>query len=79
MINPDEIGAALRSSSGSFLPWPEPRPFTLTYRVRGLWRRWRLRRAGWSTEWTVEYDPRDFRPVRDSMPRFTATRGGVSL
>ncbi len=49
-------------------------PFRVTYRVRSPWRRWRLRREGWSTEWTVEYEGR---PVREALPQFAATRGGI--
>jgi hypothetical protein len=67
----------IRAAGGLLAPL-SLEPFTVTYRVRYPWRRWWHRRHGWSTEWTVEYDPRDYR-VRDVIPVFTATRGGVSV
>jgi hypothetical protein len=63
------------SSTGGFIP-PSYilETFTLTYRVRNPLRRWWLRRHGWSTEWVVEYEPTR---VRDLLPAFIASRGGV--
>lgn len=52
------------------------KPFKITYRVRNPLRRWWFRRTGWSTEWTVEYDPGEHL-IKDALPSFTAIRGGI--
>jgi hypothetical protein len=66
----------IRASGGLLAPtlYNPYEPFTVTYRVKRPWRRWWLRRHGYSTEWTVEYDPRDHM-VKDMLPSLTATRG----
>ncbi len=50
--------------------------FQITIPVQGRFRRWRHRRAGWSTEWTQEHE---YVPITDAIPKFTAVRGGVSF
>lgn len=74
----DLANDALVASGGFCAPlWPPSYPregdlFYVTYRVRNPLRRWWLRRQGWSTEWTVEYE---YVPVRKMIPSFTAVRG----
>ncbi len=48
--------------------------FNVTVQVEGRLRRWWHRRTGWSTEWVQEHE---WVPLTDSLPRFTATRGGL--
>ena len=70
----------IRASGGLLAPAHHyPKTYRETYRVKGVLRRWRFRRAGFSTEWTVEYDWKDIDPVRDSLPSFSALRGGVEI
>jgi hypothetical protein len=71
----------IRASGGLLAPTIHYGPkvgevFYVTYRVRWPWRRWWLRRHGWSTEWTVEYVRE---PLHKSIPKFTASRGWPSV
>lgn len=69
-------GAGLLAPMLADLMQPIGGIFTVTYEVKNPLRRWWLRRRGWSTEWTVEYERRR---IHEIIPRFAAARGEVEF
>ncbi len=70
------ICAPLYHLHDGFSPMKRGDIFYISYPVQGRLRRWWFRRKGWSTEWTQEHE---YVPVTDMIPKFTATRGGMSF